>query len=106
MGAINGKLPDVVNAILTGAEKSVTIAFSLIGIMAFWLGIMKIAEKSGLVELFAKLIKIFEQMTSKAGFVVEKSAIEKLKTIIYEYKDTKNFGNARFVRNVYEKTII
>lgn len=57
IGAINGKLPDVVNAILTGAEKSVTIAFSLIGIMAFWLGIMKIAEKSGLVELFAKLIK-------------------------------------------------
>lgn len=57
IGAINGKLPDVVNAILTGAEKSVKIAFSLIGIMAFWLGIMKIAEESGLVELFAKLIK-------------------------------------------------
>lgn len=57
VGAINGKLPDVVNSILTGAEKSVTIAFSLIGIMAFWLGIMKIAEKSGLVEFVAKLIK-------------------------------------------------
>ncbi|MBR1753928.1 hypothetical protein IJ732_03750 [bacterium] len=57
VGASNGKLPDVVNAILTGAEKSVKIAFSLIGIMAFWLGIMKIAEKSGLVEKFAKLIK-------------------------------------------------
>ena len=57
IGAINGKLPDVVNSILTGAEKSVTIAFSLIGIMAFWLGIMKIAEKSGLVEFVAKIIK-------------------------------------------------
>lgn len=57
IGAINGKLPDVVNSILTGAEKSVQIALSLIGIMAFWLGIMKIAEKSGLVELIAKLIK-------------------------------------------------
>ena len=57
IGAINGKLPDVVNAVLTGADKSVKIAFSLIGIMAFWLGIMKIAEESGLVELFAKLIK-------------------------------------------------
>ena len=53
-----------------------------------------------------ELIKIFEQMTSKAGFIVEKAAIDKLKTIIDEYKDTKNFGNARFVRNVYEKTII
>ena len=57
VGAANGKLPDVVNSILTGAEKSVNIAISLIGIMAFWLGIMKIAEKSGLVEALAKLIK-------------------------------------------------
>lgn len=57
IGAVNGKLPDVVNSILTGAEKSVQIAFSLIGIMAFWLGIMRIAEKCGLVEFVAKLIK-------------------------------------------------
>ena len=56
-GAINGKLTDVVNAILSGAELSVKVAFSLIGIMAFWLGMMKIAEKSGLVELIAKIIK-------------------------------------------------
>lgn len=56
-GAINNKLPDVVNAILTGAELSVKVAFSLIGIMAFWLGLMKIAEKSGLIELISKMIK-------------------------------------------------
>ena len=56
-GAINGRLSDVVNAILTGAELSVKVAFSLIGIMAFWLGIMKIAEKCGLVSLIAKLLK-------------------------------------------------
>ena len=42
IGAINGKLPDVVNSILTGADKAVTISFSLVGVMAFWLGIMKI----------------------------------------------------------------
>ncbi len=56
-GAINGKLTDVVNAILSGAELSVKVAFSLIGIMAFWLGMMKIAEKSGLIEIIAKIIK-------------------------------------------------
>ena len=56
-GAINGKLSDVVNAILSGAELSVKVAFSLIGIMAFWLGMMKIAEKCGLISLIAKLIK-------------------------------------------------
>ena len=56
-GAATGKLQDVVNAILTGAETSVKVAFSLIGVMAFWLGIMKIAEKSGIVEFISKLIK-------------------------------------------------
>lgn len=56
-GAINGKLGDVVNAILQGAELSVKVAFSLIGIMAFWLGMMKIAKQCGLIEFIAKLIK-------------------------------------------------
>lgn len=56
-GAVNGKLSDVVNAILSGAELSVKVAFSLIGIMAFWLGMMKIAEKCGLIEFISKIIK-------------------------------------------------
>ncbi len=55
-GALNGKLEDVVNAMLTSSGRAVEVAFALIGIMAFWLGIMKIAEKSGLVEWFSKLI--------------------------------------------------
>jgi spore maturation protein A len=39
-----------------GCNLAVKISFSLIGIMAFWLGIMRIAEKSGLINLFSKLI--------------------------------------------------
>lgn len=57
IGAINGKLTDIVNSILTGAELSVKVAFSLIGIMAFWLGMMKIADKCGLIKFIAKVIK-------------------------------------------------
>lgn len=57
IGAINGKLTEVVNSILTGAELSVKVAFSLIGIMAFWLGMMKIADKCGLIKFIAKVIK-------------------------------------------------
>lgn len=56
-GALNGRLSDVVGAILTGAELAVKVAFSLIGIMAFWLGMMKIAEKCGLINIIAKIIK-------------------------------------------------
>ena len=56
-GAVNGRLAEVTNSILTGAKLSVKVAFSLIGIMAFWLGMMKIAEKCGLVQIFARIIK-------------------------------------------------
>lgn len=55
-GFMNGTLDKVVTAMFDGCSLAVKIAFSLIGIMAFWLGIMRIAEKSGLVTLLAKLI--------------------------------------------------
>lgn len=54
--AFTGKIDAVVNAVLTGAQKSIEIALYLAGIMAFWLGIMKIAEKSGLVAHIAKAL--------------------------------------------------
>lgn len=57
IGAITGRLQDVVNSIMDGAELSVKIAFSLIGIMAFWLGMMKIAEKAGIIRFISKLLK-------------------------------------------------
>lgn len=57
IGAINGRLQEVVNSLMSGAELSVKIAISLIGIMAFWLGVMRIAEKSGLIAWISKLLK-------------------------------------------------
>lgn len=56
VGAINGTLQNVVNSIMSGAELSVKIAISLIGIMAFWLGIMRIAQKSGLIAWISKIL--------------------------------------------------
>jgi len=54
---INGRLDTVVDEIFKSSKLAVEIAFSLIGIMGFWLGIVNIAKKSGLMDLFAKLIK-------------------------------------------------
>ncbi len=56
-GAANGKLSDVVNAIMIGAGASIKVAIGICGIMTFWLGIMKIAEKSGLANIIAKAIR-------------------------------------------------
>jgi spore maturation protein SpmA len=43
--------------LLKSAETAVTIALGLIGVMALWLGIMKIAEAAGLITLLAKMAK-------------------------------------------------
>ena len=53
-----------------------------------------------------ELIQIFTQMAKKAGFNIEPDALDKVRELIDEYKGTKNFGNARFVRNIYEKSVI
>ncbi|MCX4274970.1 MAG: hypothetical protein OSJ27_04205 [Candidatus Gastranaerophilales bacterium] len=55
-GAINGTLDEVINAMLSSVKNAVEIALALIGVMAFWLGLVKIAQKTGLVSGFAKLI--------------------------------------------------
>jgi spore maturation protein A len=54
LGGINGKIENVTKAAIDAAGNSVTIAIGLVGVMALWLGIMKIAEKSGLMALLAR----------------------------------------------------
>lgn len=54
---IHGTIPQVVNAVTDSAKLAFQIALGLTGILAFWLGLMNIAEKAGLVRFFAKLIK-------------------------------------------------
>ena len=65
IGALNGTLGDVINSILEACNLAVKIAFSLIGIMAFWLGMMRIAEKSGLVKLLAKILEPIAKLLFK-----------------------------------------
>lgn len=54
---INGTMAQVMDAILKSSQKAVEISIGLIGIMAFWLGIVNIAKNSGLMEHFSKIIK-------------------------------------------------
>lgn len=55
-GIINGRAEELTTAMFDGANLAVKIAISLIGIMTFWLGIMRIAEKSGFADLLSKLV--------------------------------------------------
>src|ERR1039458_1992889 len=58
IGGWNGQLKDVADKALEMANTSVVgIAFALIGIMALWLGIMRLAERAGLVALLARALR-------------------------------------------------
>ena len=51
------KIDAVTEAAIESAKLGVTLAIGLIGIMALWLGIMKIADESGLVDVIAKVVR-------------------------------------------------
>jgi spore maturation protein SpmA len=53
------KMKDVTNAVISYAGTAVTIALGLIGIMALWLGVMKVAEEAGLIKIIARSLKPF-----------------------------------------------
>jgi spore maturation protein SpmA len=54
IGGWNDKLKDVTDGAFDGAKTAVTIALGLIGVMALWLGVMRLAEKAGLVQKIAR----------------------------------------------------
>ena len=53
------KMNDITRAVLEYAGTAVTIALGLIGIMALWLGVMKVAEEAGLIKIIARSLKPF-----------------------------------------------
>ena len=54
IGGWNDRFNDVTQGALDGAKTAVTIALGLIGIMALWLGVMRLAERAGLVQRIAR----------------------------------------------------
>lgn len=50
---------NVVNGMFDGAKTGAEISLGLIGVMTFWLGIMKIGERAGMISLFAKGVSPF-----------------------------------------------
>lgn len=57
IGAINGTIPEVVAAVPQYAKIAFELALGLVGIMAFWLGLMRIADDAGLIKMLARLLR-------------------------------------------------
>ncbi len=57
IGGWNDRLKDVTDGAFDGAKTAVTIALGLIGIMAMWLGVMRLAERAGLIQRIARALR-------------------------------------------------
>lgn len=55
--AVTGRIDVITEAIVKGAEQAITICIGLAGLIAFWSGMMKIAEESGLMTLLARIMR-------------------------------------------------
>jgi spore maturation protein A len=53
IGGWKNRLNEVTAGAFDGAKTAVTIALGLIGVMALWLGVMRLAERAGLVQRIA-----------------------------------------------------
>ena len=58
-GAMTGRMADVTNAALESAGDAVSLCITMIGVMALWVGLMEIAQKSGLIAKMTKGIQPF-----------------------------------------------
>ncbi|MEH7096880.1 nucleoside recognition domain-containing protein [Neobacillus vireti] len=54
---INGTMEAVNKAVFDGAKEAVTLCIGLISVLVFWLGMMRIAEESGLLQKLTKLFR-------------------------------------------------
>ena len=57
VGTIPGRIDEVTEAAIAMSKTSVEIAIGLVGIMALWLGTMRIAEESGLIQIIARALR-------------------------------------------------
>ena len=57
--AFTGRIPESTDAALDSSKEAVTLCITMIGVMAFWMGLMEIASKAGMIEKGAKMLKPF-----------------------------------------------
>ena len=55
--AFYGTLPAVTGAVLDSAKEAVTLCITMAGVMSFWMGLMRIAEKCGIIADLSRKLK-------------------------------------------------
>lgn len=58
-GAFTGNMKEITQAALESAGEAISLCISMAGIMAFWVGLMEIAEKAGLIKRLTGFLSPF-----------------------------------------------
>lgn len=56
-GAISGNLQEVTEAAISSAQEGVSLCITMMAVLAFWSGIMEIAQKIGLIKKMEKMVE-------------------------------------------------
>lgn len=59
VAAVTGRMDALTQGLFNGARDAVIVSFGLISIISFWLGMMQIAERSGLIRTVARVVRPF-----------------------------------------------
>lgn len=73
VGIFTGNGEGISNAIIGYIDSTVSFIIGLVGLMCFWCGVMKVAEKSGFTEKLAKLMKPILKLIFKESAKDEKA---------------------------------
>lgn len=57
--AFTGNLPAVTDAALDSAKEAITLCITMVGVMSFWVGLMRIAETSGIIKSASRKLDPF-----------------------------------------------
>ena len=55
--AFTGRMPDVTNAALDSSKEAITLCITMMGVMSFWVGLMEIATKAGIITAASRRIQ-------------------------------------------------
>ena len=56
-GIFSGNVVELSNAALDSAKEAITLCITMTGVMAFWMGLMEIATRAGIIETLSRKMK-------------------------------------------------
>lgn len=55
--ALTGNIAEVTNAALDSSKEAITLCLTMLGVMSFWMGLMEIATKAGIIRALSRLLR-------------------------------------------------